>query len=60
MSRSERPIVFPNIEPLEAGMLDVGDSQQIHWECRAIRLDGRSFTCMAAWVRLSAEQPALF
>jgi hypothetical protein len=30
MSRSERPIVFPGIEPFGHGMLDVGDSQQIY------------------------------
>lgn len=25
--------MFPNIEPFESGMLEVGDSQQIYWEC---------------------------
>jgi proline iminopeptidase len=25
--------MFPSIEPFESGMLDVGDSQQIYWEC---------------------------
>jgi len=25
--------MFPNIEPFEQGMLDVGDSQRIYWEC---------------------------
>ncbi|HLY03057.1 MAG TPA: prolyl aminopeptidase [Candidatus Cybelea sp.] len=25
--------MFPNIEPFESGMLSVGDSQQIYWEC---------------------------
>jgi proline iminopeptidase len=25
--------MFPNIEPFESGMLDVGDFQQIYWEC---------------------------
>jgi proline iminopeptidase len=25
--------IFPEIEPFESGMLDVGDSQQIYWEC---------------------------
>lgn len=25
--------MFPNIDPFETGMLDVGDSQQIYWEC---------------------------
>ena len=25
--------MFPNIEPFESGMLAVGDSQEIYWEC---------------------------
>jgi proline iminopeptidase len=25
--------MFPSIEPFKSGMLDVGDEQQIHWEC---------------------------
>jgi proline iminopeptidase len=39
--------MFPNIEPFESGMLAVGDSQQIYWECsgnpsgrRAVYLHG--------------------
>jgi proline iminopeptidase len=32
--------MFPNIEPFESGMLDVGDGQQIYWECSG-NPDGR-------------------
>jgi proline iminopeptidase len=32
--------MFPNIDPFESGMLDVGDGQQIYWEC-AGNPDGR-------------------
>jgi proline iminopeptidase len=31
--RSEQDSMFPNIESFESGMLDVGDSQEIYWEC---------------------------
>jgi proline iminopeptidase len=31
--RTELLRMFPHIEPFETGMLDVGDSQQIYWEC---------------------------
>jgi proline iminopeptidase len=29
--------MFPNIEPFERGLLEVGDSQQIYWECSGNR-----------------------
>ena len=32
--------MFPNIDPFESGMLDVGDAQQIYWECSG-NPDGR-------------------
>jgi proline iminopeptidase len=32
--------MFPNIDPFETGMLDVGDAQQIYWECSG-NPDGR-------------------
>ncbi len=32
--------MFPDIEPFERGMFDVGDSQQIYWECSG-NPDGR-------------------
>ncbi len=32
--------MFPNIEPFESGMLAVGDSQEIYWECSG-NLNGR-------------------
>jgi proline iminopeptidase len=33
MARSQQPTIFPDIDPFEQGMLDVGDLQQIYWEC---------------------------